>query len=95
MRGGVGHNIPNIAGLDSIIRREPPSLSHNGVHYKRPFAVPFCCTETPRRKVGRIGFPRHVALRLPDYEAFAGGFHHSFSHLFSGVDFQNPLDLSQ
>jgi hypothetical protein len=27
---GVGHNIPNIDGLDSIIRREPPSLSHNG-----------------------------------------------------------------
>ena len=22
---GVGHNIPNIDGLDSIIRREPPS----------------------------------------------------------------------
>ena len=38
---------------------------------------------------------RRLALALPNHQAFAGGFHNSFGHLFSGVDFENPLDLGQ
>jgi hypothetical protein len=34
-------------------------------------------------------------LALPNHQTFAGGFHNCFSHLFLGVDFENPLDLGE
>jgi len=36
-----------------------------------------------------------VHLSLPDDEALTGGFDNGFDPLFSGVDFENPLDLSK
>ena len=51
---GVGHNIPNIDGLDSIIRREPPSPVSEWVGFASyaegrrhgPFDVANVCPET-------------------------------------------------
>jgi hypothetical protein len=42
---GVGHNIPNIDGLDSIIRREPPSPVSELV-INRPFMIGICQGQT-------------------------------------------------
>ena len=51
---GVGHNIPNIDGLDSIIRREPPSPVSEWVGFASyaegrrhgPFDVANVCPDT-------------------------------------------------
>jgi hypothetical protein len=53
---GVGHNIPNIDGLDSIIRREPPSPVSELVSFGtkleaselEAFGAPNPCPKKPR-----------------------------------------------
>jgi hypothetical protein len=68
---GVGHNIPNIDGLDSIIRREPPSPVSEWVGFASyaegrrhgPFDVANVCPETCVPASASSPFTGVLALR--------------------------------